>query len=262
MCEKDCAIVNAKKTQDTFDQQRQEFLNNLDNLFDIAHIDALQIIKISEDKVFLQRQREPGRTGCLAGVDKNLADKEERVRLRTIEEEKRQRNPFIEPLPSTCSFNEVQNYLSSDSDETIDSLPILTTEIQHATCKTHKKKDFVTPKLVAALDRCQLSMRDSMFILEATIEALGHSSEDFSISKSSIQRIRTTKRKDRAEAIKRNFQNQMPDVVTIHWDRKLIPALDSRKSKEERLPIVISYGSQEQLLAVPCLESSTRSEQA
>lgn len=142
-----------------------------------------------------------------------------------------------------------------------DSVPTLTTEIKHKTRKTYKK-DFITPKLVAALDRCQLTIRDSMFILEATLEALGHTSEDFSISKSTIQRIRSTRRKDRAEAIKRNFQDKVPDVVTIHWDGKLFPALDSRKSKEERLPIVISYGSQEQLLAVPRLESSTGREQA
>lgn len=107
-----------KKTQDGYVQQRQGFLNTLDNLFDISHINALQTIKISEDKTFVQRQREPGRPGCLAGVDKKLADKEERVHLRTIEEEKRQGKCFIEPLPSTSSFDEEEYYLSSDSDGT------------------------------------------------------------------------------------------------------------------------------------------------
>lgn len=51
---------NAQKTQDVFKQRRQEFVNDLDNLFDIAHVDALQLIKINEDRIFLQRQREPG----------------------------------------------------------------------------------------------------------------------------------------------------------------------------------------------------------
>nr|CAH7754826.1 unnamed protein product [Callosobruchus chinensis] len=55
-----------------------------------------------------------------------------------------------------------------------------------------------------------------------------------------FQRIRTEKRKERAEAIKVDFQNDVPDVVTVHWDGKLLPALDARKSKEERLPILIT----------------------
>lgn len=50
--------------------------------------------------------------------------------------------------------------------------------------------------------------------------------------------------------------------MTVYWDGKLLPALDSRKSKEERLPMVISYNKKEQLIAVPRLESSSESEQA
>ena len=41
-----------------------------------------------------------------------------------------------------------------------------------------------------------------------------------------------------------------------------MPALDVRKSKEERLSIVISYGNKEQLIAVPKLDNSSGSEQA
>lgn len=115
---------------------------------------------------------------------------------------------------------------------------------------------------MAALDRCQLSMRNSVFIIEATIEALGYNTDEFPISKSSIQRIRTEMRRERAEAIKVEFQNEVPDTVTIHWDGKLLPALDVRKSKEERLPIVISYDNKEQLIAVPKLDNSSGSEQA
>jgi hypothetical protein len=88
------------------------------------------------------------------------------------------------------------------------------------------RKDFVTPKLVAALDRCQLSIRDSVYILQAAIEALDLNIDEFPINKPSIQRIRTQARKDRAEAIKTDFQNNIPEILTIHWDGKLLPALD------------------------------------
>ncbi|GBM27143.1 hypothetical protein AVEN_155244-1 [Araneus ventricosus] len=85
-------------------------------------------------------------------------------------------------------------------------------------------------------------MRDFVFILEATIDALACNIDEFPISKSSIQRIRTEKLKERAENIKIDFQNKVPDVVTLHWVLKLLPALSARKSKEESFPIVISYG--------------------
>ncbi|GBO29410.1 hypothetical protein AVEN_209060-1 [Araneus ventricosus] len=98
------------------------------------------------------------------------------------------------------------------------------------------RKDFITPKLVDALDRCELSMRDSVFIPEATIDAFGCNIDEFPISKSSIQRIRTEKLKERAENIKIDFQNKVPDVVTLHY--KLLPDLSARKSKEERFPIL------------------------
>ncbi|GBM63861.1 hypothetical protein AVEN_69873-1 [Araneus ventricosus] len=66
---------NAKKLQDVFKRRQQEFVSNLDNLFDIAHSDALQLMKIEKDRMFLQRQREAGRPGHLGGVNKKRTDK-------------------------------------------------------------------------------------------------------------------------------------------------------------------------------------------
>ena len=60
---------------------------DLDNLFDIAHSDALERMKIDEDKMFLHRVREPGRSGCWAGVDKKNVEKEERSTQRKVEDE-------------------------------------------------------------------------------------------------------------------------------------------------------------------------------
>lgn len=254
---------NAKKLQDVFERRQQEFVSNLDNLFDIAHADALQLMKIEEDRMFLQRQREPGRPGHLGGVDKKLAKKEERARLRAVKEENR-RIKYVSTSTSSASYEPLQEDSSSNSSENMDAedFPTLIESSEPGTSKSVMRKDFITPKLVAALDRCQLSTRDSVFILEATIDALGFNIDEFPISKSSIQRIRTEKRKERAENIKIDFQNEVPDVVTLHWDGKLLPALSARKSKEERLPIVISYGLKEQLIAVPRLENSTGKEQA
>lgn len=258
---------NSKKKTLVYKRREEDFQNNLNNLFDIAHVDALERMKIEEDKIFLQKQREPGRPGCLAGVDKKLAEKEERTRERKLKEKKRHEQMCFASLSSsltTQDFIQTQGHTDqhTSSEESIEEpLPTTSQTVSETTTK-RGRKNFITPKLVAALDRCQLSIRDSVYILHAVVEALDLSCDDFPINKSSIQRIRTQSRKDRAESIKSDFQDNMPEMVTVHWDGKLLPGLDVRSSKEERLPILISFGEKEQLLAVPKLESSSGQDQA
>lgn len=261
---------DAKKTQEIYEQRRKEFTSQLDNLFDIAHADSLKLISVEEDKIFLQRQREPGRPGYLAGVDKQLTGKDERRRQRALEEENRRLKYYN--TASTSAAYDFTNFNIDDEFDDSSSSSDVTTSYQQMTTLTESeksgntakrgRKNFVTPKLVATLDRCQLSIRDSVFILQAALEALGHDIDDFSINKSSIHRIRMKIRKEQAEAIKIDFKNKVPEVVTLHWDGKLLPALDARSTKEERLPIVISFGNEDQLIAVPKLDNSSGKEQA
>ena len=49
------------------------FTNDLDNLFDIAHQDALTMITNPEDNAFLLVQREVGRIRCMGSVDITLS---------------------------------------------------------------------------------------------------------------------------------------------------------------------------------------------
>ena len=258
----------AKRSQAVYEGRRETFKNNLDNLFDIAHENALQLIKIEEDRAFSQRQRETERPGYLAGVDKKLAEKEERLRQRVLKEEIRRIKCFSTASTSSaaCDFTvpNIQNdsTFSSDMDASSSPEKLTTTTESAQSIANRGRKYFITPKLASALNRCQLSIRDAVFILQATIEALGYNIDDFLINKSSIQRIRTIKRKQRAKAIEVDFQLNVPEVFTLHWDSKLLPALNVRGTKEERLPIVISYENKEKLLAVPKLANSSGKEQA
>ena len=52
----------------------------------------------------------------------------------------------------------------------------------------HRRKYYIIPKFSAALDRSQLSQRDTMFVNEATTEALRHELEDLTHNKNFIQR--------------------------------------------------------------------------
>lgn len=65
----------------------ETFLSSLDDLFDIATANALETIKIEEDKTFLTMQRQIGRPGCMAGVDMKLYEKEKRSHERREREQ-------------------------------------------------------------------------------------------------------------------------------------------------------------------------------
>lgn len=67
------------------------FVDALDDLFDIAHADALNNMRTEEDKQFLILQRQKGRPGCMAGVDMSLSMREKRTEIRLEKEQSRKR---------------------------------------------------------------------------------------------------------------------------------------------------------------------------
>jgi len=71
--------------------QENDFCSKMKNLFDIAHADALTIIRLQEDRDFLLAPREPGRRGYMGPVDTELAEKEERKTQR-LESDQRRRD--------------------------------------------------------------------------------------------------------------------------------------------------------------------------
>ena len=61
------------------------FQEGLDDLFDmIVHQNAMSMIKVEEDWLFLLTQREKGRRRKMCGVDRALALKEQRAVKRKI----------------------------------------------------------------------------------------------------------------------------------------------------------------------------------
>lgn len=81
-----------------------EFVNKLDDLFDISHADALQLITIEEDREFLKMQRKKGRPGYMAGVDTVLSAREQRSKERLEKEEVRKRK-YEESTQQSSEFN-------------------------------------------------------------------------------------------------------------------------------------------------------------
>lgn len=75
-----------ERKSETYISQIKEFEKQLDSLFDIAHANTFDIMKIEIDKEFLRLQRMPGRPGCLLGVDMHLMKKEKRQIIRKNKE--------------------------------------------------------------------------------------------------------------------------------------------------------------------------------
>ena len=66
-----------------FQRAKEEaFKEKLNDLYDMAHQDAMKLIKIQEDRDFLIAQRVKGRQGSMICVDKVLTAKEDRSKLR------------------------------------------------------------------------------------------------------------------------------------------------------------------------------------
>lgn len=87
---------SASRRDETQIANEDEFLDLLDDLFDIAATDALETMKINEDKEFLINQRKKGRIGCLGGVDICEQKRVERKQQRLEEEEARKRKAIDE----------------------------------------------------------------------------------------------------------------------------------------------------------------------
>ena len=106
---------NKGRQSETQQSKEAEFVSRLDDLFDIAHANALSMISVAEDREFLLAQREKGRRGSMAGTDTKLAAKEKRTvarqeqllaRQHRMEDLQRKQNETAVLLSSTSSSEE------------------------------------------------------------------------------------------------------------------------------------------------------------
>jgi len=77
------------RTSETHKKNEVDFTSKLDDLFDIAHANAFDMISIEEDKQFLINQRLKGRPGYMYGIDRKVADREGRATARAEAHKKR-----------------------------------------------------------------------------------------------------------------------------------------------------------------------------
>lgn len=95
-------------------ERENEFILDLNNLFDIAHANTLKLIKVEDN--FWLLQKEPDRKGYFAGIDKKTAKQEERLIKRAIKlDERRTKDQARRESYATFNFDADSNSEESNS---------------------------------------------------------------------------------------------------------------------------------------------------
>lgn len=75
--------------------------------------------------------------------------------------------------------------------------------------------DFITPRVIAALDKCKVSSRFSDHLLSAVAAALGHRISDLVINRKSIELRRKKYREEMAQKMKAGLKESVISFRTI-----------------------------------------------
>ncbi|KAG0714492.1 hypothetical protein GWK47_001565 [Chionoecetes opilio] len=175
---KEYALIrkNKKRTTSTQSERAKKFGEKLNDLFDVAHANAMAIMTEAEDKDFLLAQREPGRRGRMGGVDPVQAALEERVAERHAtphhaERHAAQTSRQEKALYEAATLSATAELESSNSSSTPVSSPGPTrSSHSRASGPTEPKrakrglKNVVTPGVAASLDRAKLSDRAAVLL--------------------------------------------------------------------------------------------------
>ncbi|ESO06019.1 hypothetical protein HELRODRAFT_160132 [Helobdella robusta] len=227
---------NSNRTGPAQTEKEKLFKAILDDLFDIAHQDALQTAT-EEDKLFLLKQREKGCPGVMGGVDLKCVKAEERWQKRNASEMTRltkfRTSSELEELKSLGSSTSDEDEIE-DNDQRTEKVDMVT--LNYGPEKKMKKytrgtEEIVNEKLFLILDRCAISDRDAARIISATIESLSHDSQQYIVKL---------------------------EGAVVHWGGKLLPDM-LNKENVERVAVLISCGEEEQLIGVPLLENGAGS---
>ena len=250
------------RNSDNQRQQEEAFKECLDNLFDVAHAQALHMMTSEEDKKFLLAKREKGRRGCMAElnvttvrkVKRHQVAQEKNIKRRRRAEKKASRLNAIVSLEHSSGSSTKDDLTTQD-----DYCPKAKSSCALAEPSKRKPKKLITANLSSGLDRTNVTDRAAMIMISETAKSLGHDLNEFALSGSTIRRSRRDHRKNLATEMLKTFSPQVP--LTIHWDGKLLPDLSNSKIVD-RLPILVSAHGETQLLPVPKLPFGTGEAQA
>ncbi|KAK0043713.1 hypothetical protein Bpfe_026974 [Biomphalaria pfeifferi] len=251
-------VKNRKRNSDSDGLKQKQYSIKLDQLLDISHSSAAQMINNEEDRQFLKLQQQ-SRAGCIGTVDKKLAAKEKR----SLERRKRYNEWAISVKKQTtkedgfCLATSSNNDDDTDVEDLDDDNEFIMKQSSRAGKKQCKRRRVISSKVSAVLDRTNTSTRAATMILASAFNEAGSSTSTVVLSKSTVHRQRQQRRKVAALEIKTTY---VPSISVVHWDGKLIPDLcHTTTSISDRLAILLSSlnDGNVKLLGVPKLQSGS-----
>lgn len=260
---------NSQRASVTQTAKEEGFRATLEDLFDIAHADALKLISLDEDRNFLLAQREKGRRGTMAGIDAKRVTLDVLEERRGVALERRReaelRRQAADELVQLASSSSSSSSPAKTGDGENPSSPERFSDTEAGDPqpgpstappppKRRATKMFVDVGLSSALDRTKMSNRQAVHVLSAAAVSLGHDPAELVMNRESFRRERIKFRQISAAEIKAAFSPDAP--LTVHWDSKIVPAADGGP-REDRLPVLVSGEGVAKLLAVPNLPNGT-----
>ena len=168
-----CLLKHKNRKTPGHKLKENEFLERLDDLFDIAHSDALVMITIPEDRTILISQRQKGLPGSIGCLDKVENDRRQRVQERKEKERKRHKRSQEEQ--EACSSQvvlETDSSSSSAAQESDDDEEQKKSCSGEVTAPKRARINILSPSLTSALDRTKVSSRSATFILSEVASSL------------------------------------------------------------------------------------------
>lgn len=250
--------ANKAKRSERIQQKEQEWQTKLEDLFDIAHANVLNMMTDEENSSFLMAQRKNGRPGKISNLDKEYAKREAKKQdkeawLKRMQRREKQR---IKCISERCKL--LPTSLSSMAKNDSASMFHASLVPGPSTCESpprkRGRKTLLNDQLAVSLDIAKLSNRKAAIVLTSTLQSLGCDPLKYNVNISSIRRQRMKHRQKVALSVKSEFTPEVP--LTIHWDGKILEDITGHKVVE-RLPILVSGQGIDQLLAVPKLNRGT-----
>jgi hypothetical protein len=236
----------------TFKSKEVTFVTMLDNPFNIAKMDAEETIRKSgivdhvEEVTHLRNQLSPAQIGCAGSWDDrqkkrdNRKIKEREAADKREKESKLQKEEFIERSKTERTEHVTEEVLDDSSADPIFEVPK----------NTGRKKIDIMGKISVTADGINLSISQRTKIAASVVNAMNGNIDDTNISRTSAWRRSKEVRAKKAEEIKDDFD--CPDLVTVHWDGKMLKLRGNIKSNRVCVYLSGADGTQtRKLLGVP-----------
>lgn len=255
---------NKSRHSDAQRCREQDFETKLKLLFDISHKDSDGLIKIEEDKLFLEDQRGL-RQMVMAGVDEQLARQEERAAHRRLKDQeqrekeerrKAQENQFVSQSSNSSNFSSSVIDVEEDGCEEIEfEIPTYYKQqmmsfksggdhsnMTVAEAKTPKRSKLLentlsSPDVSSALDRINLSDRKFTILAAAIAKANSEDLSTVALSRQTIRRKRSAHRSQIDSCIRDEFQRSHKPPLVVHWDGKLMKDTTNSSSADKKINV-------------------------